>query len=136
MKSVTMARYIINSVDHQISFPTPPLTQNDQCFRAFLYSVQIKGWLSYKTDCELSLFGSKIVETIFKIANVQRRNCGSQIPRASETIRNLWDSNYTWSRVQKPTLDYIGWGVDIIAPLCEQLRNDLLLNWHRNQSKQ
>lgn len=38
MKSLTMAKYItINSVDNQILFLTPPLTQNYQCFRDLLF---------------------------------------------------------------------------------------------------
>ena len=36
--------------------------------------------------------------------------CESRIPRESERLRNLWESTYTWCRVQKSTLDYIGGG--------------------------
>ena len=61
--------------------------------------------------------------------------CASQIPRESEILRNRWESAYTWCRVKKLTVDNLV-EVDIIAPLCEQLSNDLFLNWNRNQSKQ
>ena len=36
LKSVPMTRFVINSIDHQISFHTPPVTEEYLCFRGSL----------------------------------------------------------------------------------------------------
>ena len=61
LKSVLMARFAINSVDHQISFHTPPLTDSYLCFRGSLLCSNKVGFL-IRVDCELFLVFSKIVE--------------------------------------------------------------------------
>ena len=105
---VMMARYIINSVDHQVSFPTPPLSRITTNVLETSYFVQIKGWFSYEETASCLSFALKSLKGTFKMTNIQRRSCGSQIPRASETRRNLCDSTSIWCRVQKSTVDYIG----------------------------
>ena len=62
LKSVLMARFVTNSVDHQISFHTPPMTANYLCFRGFLLYSNKKFVFPIRVDCLLFLVFSKIVE--------------------------------------------------------------------------
>lgn len=62
LKSVPMTRFAINSADHQISFHTPPLTENYLCFRSFLLCSNKRLVFPIRVDCALSLAFSKIVE--------------------------------------------------------------------------
>ena len=57
-----MARFVINSVDHQISFHTPPLTEKYLCLRSFLLCSNKTLVFPIRVDCALSLVFSKIVE--------------------------------------------------------------------------
>ena len=62
LKSVLMARFVINSVDHEISFHIPPLTESYLRFRGFLLCSNKRLVFPIRVDCALSLVFSKIVE--------------------------------------------------------------------------
>ena len=88
LKSVLMARLVMNSVDHQISFHTPPLTESYLCFRgSLLCSNKRMDFLLEQTASCLS-FSLKSLNRTVQMTNIQRRSCGPQIPRVSEALKD------------------------------------------------
>ena len=90
---------------------------------------------AYGVDCELSLVCSKNFETNFKNdedSAPYRWVINTASVRGTETTSGNQPTHDAESR-NPPSTALLG--VDIISPLCWQLRNDLFLNWYSNQSK-